>query len=195
MTFVRSSLVVFTLVLLASTGAAQTAVMPVPAAVAKDGDGKILGEIVSDNPPTVIVNIDGAPVALEVTPTGPVAKTGADDISFTGDSCLGSAYVQAPSADWEMLVGTKHIIVGPDETDGSYRVFRSTGDPEEWYTRESRYYQSSNSCDDTPSQLGFHLPAEEIIPNPLEGYHGPSISQPDRLWTVAGGTTIIPPSP
>ena len=38
--------------------------------------------------------------------------------------------------------------------------------------------------------------AEEVLPNPLDGFHGPTIAEPERVLTIAGGDRVVPtPTP
>ncbi len=85
------------------------------------------------------------------------------------------------------------VITGPDGDDGTYRVFRSTSVTLGPAYPESRLYFGNSTlglCSDEPGTLLNLLPAEEILPNPLEGFHGPTVANPERLLTVKGGTRL-----
>lgn len=180
-----------------STAAAQSAVMPLPVAVAKDGDGKVFGGISDCNPPTVMVEIDGVVNPFEIRADGPKALPfNQDEIMFQGENCSGDPYMVSVDASWYLqMTGVRLVVMGPDDIDGTYRVFRSTGSVQTIRTFESEYHQGSNTCEDVDAKQQVSVPAEEIVPSPLEGFHGPSLVHPDLRWTIDGGTKLIPPSP
>ena len=84
-------------------------------------------------------------------------------------------------------------IAGPDAVSGTYRVFRSTSMETSQVSVESGwedYPPYSGACNDIPATTHDLLPAEEILPNPLEGFHGPTVANPERLCRVKGGTRL-----
>ena len=71
---------------------------------------------------------------------------------------------------------------------GTYRVFRSTS-TQTANTPVLSYQVPNDVChEDTASRV--LVPAEEVIPNPLEGFHGPTLANPERTWTIEGGDRI-----
>jgi len=45
-------------------------------------------------------------------------------------------------------------------------------------------------CQDQPGNQINKAPGEEILPNPLDGFHGPTVANPERLLTIKGGTRL-----
>jgi len=199
-TLIRSVVVTFTALLIASTVAAQSAVMPLPVAVVKDADGKTVAQVVAMDETWVraLVDFGNGPVSFYVFPQGLVAE-GGGDVHFTGSGCTGDAYIAKLSnptgnSYTKAFQVDRVEVVGPDPALGTYRVFRATTDVEESYAGLSILDVLQNTCINGPTS-GTRLPADEVIPSPMAGFHGPTIAEPDRTWTIQGGTTIIPLSP
>jgi len=200
----RNKVLVFTLAAVAlslcvPTVSAQSAVMPLPVAVVKDGNGTVVAQVVTpetttDNWPMVILNLDGELETFSVRPFGFWHLRG-NTIYFSGSGCSGTPYLDAPDTSGiEGFTNTSVRIMGPTSWDGTYRVFRSTSDVQSVYTISSQWDYPGGCIDFTPNLMAA-VAAEEILPNPMEGIVGPSGTQPDRLWTIEGGTRIIPPAP
>lgn len=162
---------------------AQTVSLPFPAAVVMDGDGKVLGEVVSLDPPAVILNISGTAAAFAVDQYRPRSVPPLD-VYFELPDCEydGVAYIDGLGS-FGVLAGEAFVVMGPDWANGTYRVFGTigAGPPIDWFVdMQSRYDQTTGICTNGGWSLYQSLPVFEIVPNPLEGYHGPSSSHPDR---------------
>lgn len=200
---VGRAVVMIAVLLEASIVAAQSAVMPLPVAVVKDGAGKTVGQVVGYRDraegiwPMVMLDIDGTLGFFVMQEFGLVDRNGFDGYSgtsvyFSGAGCMGNVALNYPISGIEQSIGTIFGVVGPHPTLGSYEVYRSTGDPAAAFSYESMW--ANGACVDLSGGT-LLLPGEAIVPSPLEGFVGPTVAQPDRTWTVEGGTTIIPPAP
>jgi len=199
----RSVIAAAALMCCAATVAAQSAVMPLPHVVAVDGQGLKFAQVIQFTPadaywPMVVLDVEGIPALLVVRPRGPVdtvANTSSDrgTVHFTSPGCTGDPLVNpAPANGFQQYVGTMFGVAGPDPTLGTYRLFRSTTlTPVK--TRISSAWVDG-FCQDVSYNISV-LAAEEVLPNPLEGYVGPTVAVPDQMWSIAGGTRIIPPAP
>ena len=180
--------------------------MPVPVAVVKDGAGKTVAQVVGwvnrgeAFYPMVMLNIDGTPGFFAMDELGLCDRIGFEhgsgaSVFFSGAGCTGDPAVHVP-AGIEHEVGdtpggTSFGVVGPDPTLGTYKVYRSTGSPQ--LLSISSIWMNGGCLDVSESVL--LAPAEEVVPSPLAGFVGPTTAEPDRSWTIEGGTVINPPSP
>ena len=176
--------------------AAQDAEMPVPGLVVKDADGKAIVQVITlgnDYVPKVIFNFDGVPAAFELVVENGQFSSG-KMVYFSGDNCTGDVYISEPSTSnsLDVLNQTSFVITGPDATSGAYRVFRSTSPTTQPFFPESRWNDGNNlgSCQDQPGSQVNLAPAEEILPTPLGGFHGPTTLNPERILTIDGGTRL-----
>jgi len=179
---------------------AQSPEMPEPLAIVVDADGKPMVQVISitsnETTSTVMVGVlfdfdgelDFFNVDLEL---GHFDNGPSQVVFFSGDNCTGDLFVNGPQQVHAALqLQTRHVIDGPDSGSGVYRVFRTTGQPPVSVLIESRWNIALSVCEDTsPTQLEKN-PAEEILPNPLEGFHGPTTANPDRVLAVRGGTRL-----
>jgi len=198
---IRISFVVAVVTLLASTTAAQTAVMPLPQVVAVDGQGTAFSQVIQFTPsdaywPMVVLDLEGTSALFVIRPHGPVdtvanTSAGGETVYFTSAGCTGDALVN-PVEGFQQQVGTAFGVAGPDATLGTYRLYRSTT-MTAVRTRIASAW-ANGVCQDGAANV-FLLPAEEVVPNPLEGYVGPTVAVPDQTWSISGGTRIIPPAP
>jgi len=198
---IRISFVVAVVTLLASTTAAQTAVMPLPQVVAVDGQGSAFSQVIQFTPsdaywPMVVLDVEGTPALLVVRPHGPIdtvanASAGGETVFFTSAGCTGDPLVN-PATGFQEQIGTVFGVAGPDPTLGGYRLYRSTTLSPVRTRIVSAW--ADGVCQDATANI-FLLPAEEVLPNPLEGYVGPTVAVPDQTWSISGGTRIIPPAP
>jgi hypothetical protein len=198
---IRHTLAAGAVMLLASTVAAQSAVMPLPHVVAVDGQGTTFAQVIQFTPadaywPMVVLDVEGTPALLVVRPHGPVdtvanASAGGETVYFTSAGCMGDALVN-PAEGFQQQVGAVFGVAGPDATLGTYRLYRSTT-MTAVRTRIASAW-ANGVCQDGTANV-FLLPAEEVVPNPLEGYVGPTVAVPDQTWSISGGTRIIPPGP
>ncbi len=190
-----------TMTLLVSTAAAQTAVMPLPHVVAVDGQGTTFAQVVQFTPadtywPMVVLDVEGTPALLVIRSHGPVdtvANTSADagTVYFTSPGCTGDPLVN-PATGFQEQVGTVFGVAGPDPTLGTYRLYRSTTMTPTRTRIASAWVDGF--CQDVTANI-FVLAAEEVLPNPLEGFVGPTVAVPEQRWSISGGTRIIPPAP
>ena len=175
--------------------AAQSPEMPVPGLVVKDADGKVMAQVfdLGSDPDAytvrVVFNFQGWVAAFEVLgPSGVFRSTG--QIVFTGTACSGSAYtrteIRQELGEWSLQ---RLMIVGPDKGDGTYRVFRVTSTAWEAITPVT-YYDATGECLDWSSGGIDGYPVGEVLPNPFEGFHGPTDANPERVLTIEGGTRL-----
>jgi hypothetical protein len=185
---------------LSTAASAQTPEFPVPLAVVVDADGKAMVQVVSlgdNNLPKVLFNFDGVPAAFELDVENGQFEhvNNTKRICFTESSCYGDMYIDPPyhAENLEKLTQTSFVIAGPDDSTGTYRVYRSTS-PDEvgvwisscWVDGDSLGWCMNSIA---PTEVSM-APAEEILPNPLEGFHGPTLANRDRLLTIQGGTKL-----
>ena len=168
---------------------AQTPEMPFPNLVLKDADGKVIAPITVDPQLWIVLDIDDLPAFLTVNlQTGQILRK---TVYFSGADCTGDAYLYPPGTTywWDEYTQTSFGVVGPDPDDGTYRLFRTTSANSSSTYPLSRWDENVNECRPETGSRNIS-PAEEVIPNPLEGYHGPTTANPERLLTVAGGTRL-----
>ncbi len=171
---------------------AQSAEMPLPIAVVKDADGKLIAQIVDIGPnegsdPKVLLNIGGTPVPFRVSPLKGVFES-QRFAYFPFENCSGSPAITPPLAiGWDSFSQTSFAVVGPDPDSGTYKVYRSTSPTPVAFSPLS--YWIDGSCDGITGQT-LLSPAEEVVPNPLAGFHGPTTANPERVWTIEGGTRL-----
>ena len=169
----------------------QSLALPQPVAVVKDADGKVLGQLagVDGAHAIVVVNIEGVPGCFVVNTKGPKGYSPSNTLYFSGPGCSGSAYV-LPQLELgiEEMTGVKFVVLGPDPTWGTYRVFRSTSNAPAMVDYASFQFTQMD-CQDAlgTSEL---VTAVEVSPNPLGGFHGPTLANPEHTWTLTGGDRI-----
>lgn len=175
---------------------AQSPEMPEPLAVVVDADGKPMVQVVSFSYSSILVLFDfeGEPASFELLDEYSDFDSYGKLVYFSLDNCQGEVYLSDNiSGPLERLNQRAFVISGPDGDDGSYRVFRSTSVSAATVFPESRMAFGTSTlgyCTDEPGIPRNLLPGEEILPNPLEGFHGPTVANPDRLLTVKGGTRL-----
>lgn len=199
MTRIAFCLAAFALVVVSTpTIEAQEAEMPVPQMVVRDADGKVMGQVAgflrssaSSMWPVVVIDVDGTPAFLIFQPYGLIDRVAFENspsggsVYFTGPDCTGSAFVN-PVSGLEAATGTHFGVAGPDPLTGEYRLFRSTSMTVIPIALPSMW--RSGICVNVVTSGG--LQAEEVTPNPLEGFHGPTTAQPNRLLTISGGDRL-----
>lgn len=166
--------------------AAQSPEMPLPGAVIKDADGKVIAQIVdfggafdSELFPSVLFDFGGVPSLFTVHPDGQFGPFRTR--FYSGANCTGDLYLEKKNLTYMETWNQKiTVIIGPDPTSGAYRVYRTTS----WSLRsvEGLSYNDGSSCkvwDFGPRNV---VPLAEILPNPLEGYRAPV--------KIAGGTRL-----
>jgi hypothetical protein len=171
---------------------AQSAALSVPLLVVKDADGKAVGQVVSignDFEPHVVLEIAGTPALFFVDPQYGLINAPYGSIYFSGSACSGDVYVNRFNGVFEESTQVKVVVTGPDASTGTYRVYRSTSPVAESQSVLSYWSYATQSCQATTGTRDV-LPAEEVLPNPLEGYHGPTAIEPGRVWTLEGGDSV-----
>ncbi len=81
-----------------------------------------------------------------------------------------------------------YVIIGPDDDLGTYRLYRSPPATSSGGFNSCLYpigYCSSYNPGFSSLQV-----AEEVVPNPLDGFHGPTSANPERRLTLQGGTRL-----
>lgn len=170
--------------------------MPAPTAVFKDADGKTIGQLVgfwtmggAYVNPLVLLNFDGVLGLFEVGPKN-IRSLGAGGPSFSGSDCTGQVYLgrYLPGGFADMTEGLA-TIVGPDSETGTYRVFVArTETPVSGEIRSSMNWRTGTCTNSEEPTTGDFIPAEELLPNPLADFHGPTAEHPERTLTIEGGT-------
>jgi len=168
---------------------AQTASMPIPSAVFTDGDGKVFGPT-SDGLYTLL-NVEGRVFKIQVSPQGPAILGGAT-FFYQDPGCSAQVWFALSDQSDGVTYNQLAWIQGPDSVNGTYLL---------WMASETEtpvigmfYYIGtySGTCD-LMSTVLHCLPVYPADPNPLEGFHGPSVAYPNRYWTLEGGTMIRQP--
>lgn len=180
---------------------AQSAGLPLPVAVVKDADGLLMAQIVDlgsaaspeDTYPRVLLAVDGVPAWFMVKPVQGVLTTG-KAIYFSLEGCLGDAAIDPPAATGlDSFSQTSFEVLGPDPFMGTYRLFRSTSPATSTFSYLSKW--EDGACQNRRGNVAT-VPAEDVIPNPLDGFHGPTVAEPGRVLTIAGGDRVAPiPTP
>ena len=183
----RTAFAVSVLFVAAST-MAQNVEIPVPIAVFKDRDGKVLAPTFGDDPPSTFLNVDGKTYRLRLRTSGPYDMSPA--YFFHQDSeCSGPPFIPI-SNEPEPSMFEHAWIQGPDAVNGTYLFWRFSGEPVTGY-----FYSFSpigSGCERTDVEITC-LPSEAPDPNPLDGFHGPTLAHPEWTWTIDGGVRITPP--
>jgi len=186
-----TSLLMVVIALTAVPVSGQTTSMPMPGAVVKDADGKVVGQLSGvdgGGDLEVILNIEGVPAAFDVFWWG-LRSLGNRGVHFSESGCTGSAYVQPLFvAGIERLTQVKFVVLGPDPTQGTYRMFRSTSVTPAMVDVMSMQF-ANEDCQDGSNTFEL-VEAAEVTPNPLEGFHGPTLAHPERTWTIEGGDRL-----
>ena len=186
--------------LLGANAFGQTVALPQPVAVVKDADGKVVGQVVGFVPhsdlgfrPVVMLSIDGE-LGLFVVRTSGLERASAPRVYFSEPGCVGSAYLMAsegqPVLPIEDMTGVRFDVLGPDPSSGTYRVYRSTFPEPQWLPFLSSQYPGQECHDLPPGNSANLMSIEEMTPNPLAGFHGPTAANPERIWTIEGGDRI-----
>jgi len=169
---------------------AQSPEMPEPLAIVVDADGKPMVQvtaIVSDQI-QVLFNFGGVLGVFNLYPDWGQFDN-RNYVYFMDPDCEGDVYVSKNDVDNVARIQQQtFVIIGSDLTAGTYRVYRSTNysttsvSPSSWFSPDGSCFELGNTLD--------LLPAEEVLPNPLEGFHGPTLANPERLLTIKGGTRL-----
>ena len=183
---------------------AQSAAMPLPGLVILDADGKVMGQVAGFQTvaaaihPFVVLNVDGKLAYLFFRSYGLIDRvaslgsaTGGATVYFSSTSCTGDAYVNGvgeTSLEW--LSGNSYGVAGPDFTTGTYKLYRSTTLTVAAEQLYSKWQGGVCIPFSSPPQSKGVLAAEEVNPNPLAGFHGPTDAQPERVLTVSGGDKL-----
>ena len=180
---------------------AQSASMRLPVAVVMDADGLVIGQVVDlgsaasveDMYPRVLLDVEGVPAWFMVNPVQGLLTSG-KSIYFSLDGCLGDAAIDPPAATgFDSFYQKSFEVMGPDPFTGTYRMFRSTSPTTSSFSYLSKWEEGA--CQSKRGTVSV-APAEEVIPNPLDGYHGPTVAEPARVLTITGGDRVIPtPTP
>ncbi len=178
---------------------AQEAEMPVPQLVVRDADGKVMAQVSGflrqstlEMWPMVVIDVEGTPAFLVFQPYGLIDRYAFEhspsggSVYYTNTDCTGMPLVNFVGG-LEAATGTIFGVAGPDPNTGEYRLFRSTSMTIISIATLSMW--RSGICVNVVAGGGA-LQAEEVIPNPLEGFHGPTANQPDRLLTISGGDRL-----
>ena len=173
---------------------AQSTVMPVPGARVLDVDGKVMAQVVDlgtyDSYPRVMLKIDGVTGAFTVMPERGWFYS-AKVVYFSAPSCSGVVAITPPAgAGMDAITQTSFAVVGPDPDFGTYCVFRSTSITPASFSPASQW--ASGECLAVTGSVTA-VPAEAVIPNPLDGFHGPTTAAPDRVLTIEGGDWVSGP--
>lgn len=180
---------------------AQSVAMPLPVAVVKDADGLVMAQVVDlgsapspeDMYPRIVLNVAGALAWFMVKPVEGLLTSG-KTIYFSLDDCLGATAIDPPTATgWDSFTQTSFEVLGPDPFMGTYRLFRSTSPATSTFSYLSKW--EDGACQNRRGNVAT-VPAEDVIPNPLDGFHGPTVAEPGRVLTIAGGDRVAPiPTP
>lgn len=174
----------------------QSPEMPEPQLVLLDADGKPMVQVVDISGLSVVAlfDFDGVPARFSVdVESGFRSGSG---VAFSEPNCVGKVYLSVWAFGvWEVLTQKLFTIIGPHPDDGTYRVFRSTSldfttdiPASVWSSPTSGFGECVPYTGGGPG--GGRVPAEEILPNPLFGFHGPTAANPDRRFSVKGGTRL-----
>jgi len=183
---------------------AQSADMPVPGLVVKDADGKVMGQVAgfdqgpsaTDFFPVVVLNVEGKLAYLVHRPYGLINKsasdasgTGGATVYFTASDCMGDVYLDGiGETGIEALSGNAYGVGGPDPITGEYKLYRSTTLITALESLSSKW-QGGSCVNYGPVTAGV-IAAEEVTPNPLAGFHGPTTLNPERILTIDGGDRL-----
>jgi len=183
--------VVGSLLILPQLARAQSPEMPEPLLVLLDVDGKPMVQVVDISGASVVVlfDFDGVPARFNIVPDGHFMS--GSGVYFSEPNCGGEMYLSSPqaSAVWEWLTLAYFAIHGPNSDDGTYRVFRSTSLDPVALTPGSGL-SLAGECVPAGGLFSALVPAEEILPNPLAGFHGPTVADPEPRMAVKGGTRL-----
>jgi hypothetical protein len=174
---------------------AQSTVMPLPGAVVLDADGKVIAQVVDlgtyDSYPRVMLKIGDVTGAFTVMPERGWFYS-AKVVYFSAASCTGVVVAITPPASTGMdaITQTSFAVVGPDQTLGTYAVYRSTSSTPASFSPASQW--ASGGCLDLTDSVTA-VPAEPVVPNPLDGFHGPTTAAPERVLTIEGGDWVSGP--
>lgn len=174
---------------------AQRPEMPEPLAIVVDADGKPMVQVIGidDIEVRVLFEFDGDPVVSIFRFTR--GSFSATDIYFSLDNCEGSVYLHTwySNNPLDFQNQRRYEVYGPDHSSGTYRVFRTTAITTAEVTVESVLDVTSGTpfrCVDLAGHQVSLMEAEEMLPNPLDGFLGPTDANPERLLTVRGGTRL-----
>jgi hypothetical protein len=183
------------LLILCQTTFAQSVAMRVPVLVLKDADGKVVAQVVGFSDahlPWVVLEIDGVPALFEARPIKGILNS--PQIYFSEPGCTGDVYFWRPGAGGSAYLGdvtkTAVVVVGPDAGTGTYRVYHSTSMTEVDAYPLSEWIGPQARCVPRAGDAMALVPGEEVLPNPMAGFHGPTAAEPDRIWTLEGGDKL-----
>lgn len=170
---------------------AQSSESPVPLAVLKDADGKVIAPLAGFSSPRVMLNFGGIVGVYDVNPTKGQFGQQITQFYFSGSNCTGSRYLYTVNPlYYDTLNGFITIILGPNVSDGTYQVFRTTSLTEISLVPLSR--QTLGVCENLTRGVTYDRLRliNNILPNPMEGFHGPTTANPERVLTIEGGTRL-----
>lgn len=180
---------------------AQSPEMPIPGLVLVDADGKPMAQVVDVGVSpsnlgeglsvqvTVVFDFDDNLAAFTFMPGGDGGTLDANIfLRFMAGDCTGQPHMSPENGfNYPTPARTAYFILGPDSVDGTYRVYRTTQQPAA--VPFETYLNANGDCLYDPISTTLSI-AEEINPNPLEGYHGPTAANPERVLTIKGGTRL-----
>jgi len=174
---------------------AQSPEMPEPLAILVDADGRPMVQVVDlqENVAWVLFEFDGDPVLSRFSHKYGMFSGG--PVFFSLDNCMGDVYLNTwnPQNMLHDLNQRKFVIMGPDSITGTYRVFSITSNTSGAVFPESQLENASAAlgiCVDLQGDQNVLVTGQEVLPNPLAGFHGPTVANPERLLTVKGGTRL-----
>ena len=169
---------------------AQSPEMPAPLAILVDADGKPMVQVTAivSGHIQVLFNFGGVLGVFSLQPDWGLFDN-QKSVFFMDPGCEGDIYVSKTLMDVvAMMQQQTFVIIGSDLSTGTYHVYRSTNYSTTSVTPSS-WFSPDGSCFDIRGTRDL-MPAEEILPNPLEGFHGPTLDHPERLLTIRGGTRL-----
>jgi hypothetical protein len=168
------------LVFIAASLMAQTAEIPVPLAVIKDGNGKVFAPTYDGN--TTLIHADGRVFKIHVNKNGPRTPM-PNYVLYVKSGCKGDMYFLPDGVG--LVDQPEALIVGPDEG-GAYELYL----PEPTGSTRKFYYSYLGDCQSGQSTEVTAYRMLRADPDPLAGFRGPSANFPDRFWTLEGGVKL-----
>jgi len=171
---------------------AQSVEMPVPNLVVKDADKKVMAQVVDISPGGsvgVMVDFGGELEYFNVRILRGTFNNG--DVYFSDPGCTGTIYIFGPTTIHSALgLQSSFATIGPDHINGTYRVFRSAGEPQITVAPVSEWSFATLRCEvRTPTPIALYR-VDEVLPNPFAGFHGPTDAIPGRTLFIEGGTRL-----
>jgi len=186
---------------IAGISEAQSPEMPEPLAIVVDADGKPMVQVVGFRYETIYIRVEvlfefeGYPV-LTVLNTEAGCLDSGIRVFFLTDDCTGPAFLDATVSLSGNLHQVQYTIAGPDPSQGTYEVYKASTHPVAAIVPGSALYHQTTGdptwgCREiTNGTVEITYFAEKVVPNPLEGFHGPTVANPERILTVKGGTRL-----